>query len=101
MITIDLQSLVIALIVGLAAGFVANSLMGSRQRDSLLMNLILGLAGAFVASLLLPVFGLTAFGIVGQFLASLAGAILIIFVVRLLTGGLNSGRGRGRIRRRR
>lgn len=84
LINVDLSNLLVALIIGLAAGFVANYLFGKRN-SSLLTNLLLGLAGAFVGGIVLPALGIRAWGIVGNFITATAGALLLLLVIRMLS----------------
>lgn len=84
LINVDLNNLLITLIIGLVAGFVANYLFGKRD-SSLLTNLLLGLGGAFIGGILLPAFGIRAWGIVGNFITATVGALVLLFIVRLLS----------------
>ena len=79
----DLNNILVFLVIGLAAGFVANSLAGKRN-SSLVTNLILGLAGAFIGGWILPGIGLRPWGIVGNFLTATVGAVIIIVAARVL-----------------
>ncbi len=83
-INLDLNTIIIFLVIGLAAGFIANSVMG-RRSESLLSNLVLGVAGAFVGGFLLPAIGLRPWGLIGNFLTAIAGAVVIIAISRLLS----------------
>lgn len=82
LINVDLNNLLITLIIGLAAGFLANFILG-RRNSSLLTNLFLGLAGAFIGGVILPAVGIRAWGIVGNFITATVGALLLLLVVRL------------------
>ncbi len=64
------MSLIIFLIVGGVAGFVANRIMGDKD------NLIIGVVGGFLARLV----GIVAFGLVGQVIIATLGVILCIFL---------------------
>jgi len=84
-LNLDLGNLILFLIVGLAAGFVANALLGKRE-SSLLSNMLLGLAGAFVGGLVLPAIGFRFWGIAATFISATVGAVLILFLTRLISG---------------
>jgi len=84
LINIDFGSLILFLIIGLAAGFIANSLM-RRRNSSIVSNLVLGLAGAFVGGFVLPAIGLRAWGLIGNVIAAIIGSMIILFITRLLS----------------
>lgn len=84
LINFDLSNLLLTLIIGLAAGFVANYLFGKRN-SSLLTNLLLGLGGAFIGGIILPWLGIWTWGIIGSFISATLGALLLLFVVRLFS----------------
>jgi uncharacterized membrane protein YeaQ/YmgE (transglycosylase-associated protein family) len=83
LIHLDLGNLIIMLVIGLAAGFLANYVAG-RRNSSLLTNLLLGLAGAFIGGWLLPNIGLRPWGVVGNFVTATVGALLLLLIVRLV-----------------
>ena len=80
----DLNNFLVFLVIGLAAGFLANTLVGKRN-SSLISNLLLGLAGAFIGGWILPGLGLRPWGIAGNFITSTVGAIIIVGAARLLS----------------
>ncbi|MGY6568643.1 MAG: GlsB/YeaQ/YmgE family stress response membrane protein [Salinarimonas sp.] len=79
-----IESLVIFLIIGALAGWIAGSLVRG-SGFGILGNMVLGILGAFAAGLILPQLGFT---IGGGFLAALIhatlGAIILLVVVRLV-----------------
>jgi uncharacterized membrane protein YeaQ/YmgE (transglycosylase-associated protein family) len=99
--TPNVINIVVMILVGAACGGLASSIM--RGNNSFLTNAILGIAGAVVGGMIFNWLGLTpgagvvkvigeTFGvqvpqnIVGMIISGTLGAILIIFVVRLLSG---------------
>ncbi len=78
---------IVWLIAGAVVGWVATELM--HDRAGLLINIVVGIVGAFVAGYLLtPVFGISTIN-QGNFsipalLVSLGGALILLFVVRLV-----------------
>ena len=84
------------LVVGAVVGWVASMVMGTNGRQGLLLDIIVGIAGAFVAGwFIAQLFGL---GTINQsdfslpsLLVSLAGAILLLAVVRMFRWGTVSG----------
>jgi len=80
----------IFLLVGLIAGIIAKAVMpGARNEPSgWLLTILLGVAGAYVGGWLgTALFGVTAASFVGQILMAAVGAIVIIALLRLFTGG--------------
>jgi uncharacterized membrane protein YeaQ/YmgE (transglycosylase-associated protein family) len=75
------------IVVGAIAGFVANQVMGSRER--LLMTVVLGIVGGFVGGLvaanLLKVGSVNGINIESIVIATV-GAIAVMFVARFATG---------------
>lgn len=74
------------LVLGLAAGWVANLLVGRGRKESLAQLLMIGLAGSFVGGLLSSLIAgnglaLKPSGLIG----SVVGAILVLLVVRALS----------------
>jgi uncharacterized membrane protein YeaQ/YmgE (transglycosylase-associated protein family) len=77
-------SLIVFLIVGAIAGWLAGKLVRGRG-FGLIGNMVLGVLGAVIAGYLLPQLGFTAGG--GFFAALLhatLGAVVLLFVVRLV-----------------
>jgi len=72
------MSLIIFLIVGLIAGALGSYIMGRKQ--DLLVYLLIGIVGAVVGGLLAGVFGIGAYGLIGQIIIATLGAILCIWV---------------------
>ena len=75
----DAQSLIVSLIIGAVAGWLASQLMRG-VGFGLMGNIIVGVVGAFVAGLLLPGFWPIT-GIAGAISHSAVGAIIVLFVV--------------------
>ena len=94
------QSLLVILIVGIVAGWLAGKVVRGAG-FGILGDLVVGILGAFVGNWLLPRIGVhLGTGIVSAIVNALIGAILLLFVIRLLTGGLGGGGWRGGWRRR-
>jgi uncharacterized membrane protein YeaQ/YmgE (transglycosylase-associated protein family) len=81
------------LIVGAIIGWVANSLMGTRE--GLLFNIIVGIVGAFLAGILLnPLLGISTINqnsfSLPAMLVSVGGAVILLAVLNFLRrwGGL-------------
>lgn len=77
----SLFSLIFSLLVGALAGYVAGRLMDS-DTSSAFHNIVLGMLGGIVGSFLLGLIGLRAFGFVGDFVVSVLGACVCIWIAR-------------------
>ncbi len=77
------QNLVLFLLVGLVAGWLAGKIMKG-SGFGLVGDLIFGVVGAFVGAWLFGLLGISVGGLVGLLVASVAGALLVLFVLRLI-----------------
>ena len=78
----DVQSLIVSLIIGAVAGWIAGQVMRGAG-FGLIGNIVVGMVGAVVAGLLLPGFWPIT-GILGAIIHSAIGAIIVLFVVSLI-----------------
>ena len=79
-----IESLIIWLIVGAVAGWLAGQVMKGGGYG-LVGDIILGIVGAFVAGWLLPRIGiLIGGGIIGAIINAFIGACIVLFIVRLI-----------------
>src|SRR3978361_1097890 len=85
---ISSESLLVILFVGLVAGWLAGKIVRGTG-FGIIGDILVGIAGALVASLLLPKLGIhLGTGLVSEIIYSAIGAILLLVIVRLLrTGG--------------
>ena len=82
----DITALIVTLIIGAIAGWLAGVLVEG-SGFGLLINMLLGIAGAFIAALLFPRLGLgltLGGGIIGAIVTSALGAIVLLLIVNLL-----------------
>jgi uncharacterized membrane protein YeaQ/YmgE (transglycosylase-associated protein family) len=77
------------LIVGLLAGIIAKAVMpgGANEPSGWILTILLGIAGAFVGGWLGGMLGFGAGGFIAQVIMAAIGAIVIIGLLRLFTGG--------------
>ena len=81
------ESLMILLVVGLIAGWLAGQIVQGTG-FGVVGDLLVGIAGAFIGSWLLPQFGLHfGSGIVLAVINATIGALLLLLVIRLVRGG--------------
>jgi uncharacterized membrane protein YeaQ/YmgE (transglycosylase-associated protein family) len=79
-LTIELPGIIAWILVGLAAGWLASTIM--KRRGSLLMNVLLGLVGSIIGGVLFSLLGLEGGdNILGSILVATVGAILILAIV--------------------
>ena len=84
---IDPTALVIWLLIGAIAGWLAGQIMGGGG-FGLVGDIIVGIIGAFIAGELFPRLGFAlGGGVVGAIIAAAIGACLLLFVVRLVRRG--------------
>src|ERR1044072_6895971 len=85
------ESLLIILLVGIIAGWLAGQIMRGTG-FGLIGDLIIGIIGAFIGSWLLPQLGIhLGAGIVAAIINATIGAMLLLFVLGLLRGGSRFG----------
>lgn len=83
------MGLLLTLILGGLAGWIASMIMNRDAQQGVLLNIVVGIVGAFLANLLLaPLFGVEAeLGslTLAGFLMSVAGAVVLLAIVNLFT----------------
>lgn len=78
----DPVAIIIMLVVGAVAGWLAGQIM-SGAGFGLVGNIIVGIVGAIVAGFLLPGF-IPVGGIPGQIISATIGAVILLFVIGLV-----------------
>ena len=79
----EITSLLIFLLIGAVAGWLAGNLMKG-SGFGLLGNIIVGVIGAVVGGFVFGFLGIQASGIVGSIITSTIGAVVLLFVVGLI-----------------
>ena len=80
------ESLLIILVVGLVAGWLAGQIVQGTG-FGIVGDLLIGIAGAFIGSWLLPQLGLyLGSGIISAVINATIGALLLLLVIRLVRG---------------
>lgn len=77
------ESLLLFLIVGAVAGWLAGVVMKGRG-FGLVGNLIVGIIGALLGGWLFEVLGIGAGGLLGQLVVAFIGALVLLFLVGLI-----------------
>jgi len=89
------QSLLVIIIVGIVAGWLAGKVVRGAG-FGIIGDLLVGIIGAFIGNWLLPRIGLhLGTGVLSAIVNAALGAIVLLLVIRLLSGGVG-----GRWRRR-
>jgi len=79
-----IESIIIFLIVGAIAGWLAGLVVKGRGYG-LIGDIIIGVIGALIASWLLPRLGIhLGAGIVGQIIEAFIGAVILLIILRLI-----------------
>jgi uncharacterized membrane protein YeaQ/YmgE (transglycosylase-associated protein family) len=81
------QSLLVIIVVGIVAGWLAGRVMEGGG-FGLIGDLLVGLVGAFIGDWLLPRLGVhLSVGIVGLIINAFIGAVVLLLILRLVSGG--------------
>ena len=81
------ESIIVILFVGLVAGWLAGKVVRGTG-FGIIGDILVGIAGALVASLLFPKVGIhLGTGLVSEIIYSAIGAIILLLIVRLVRGG--------------
>jgi uncharacterized membrane protein YeaQ/YmgE (transglycosylase-associated protein family) len=85
------MNIIIYLIAGAIVGYIASRIMRTNSQQGLILDIVVGVVGAFVAGwFLTPIFGVGTINdaiTLPTMLVTLGGAILLLFVVKLLRRG--------------
>ena len=79
----NVTELIIFLAIGAVAGWLAGASMKGR-RSSLLANIIIGVIGAVLGGFVFGFLGISLGGLIGSIVTATVGAILLLFVVRII-----------------
>jgi uncharacterized membrane protein YeaQ/YmgE (transglycosylase-associated protein family) len=80
------MSIIGTIIVGFIVGLIARALKPGNDNMGIIMTTLLGIAGAFVARFLGQAMGLYGPNEAAGWIASIVGAIILLFVVGMLRG---------------
>ena len=80
------MGLLSAIIVGLIVGAIAKLLMPGKDPGGCIITILLGIAGSFVGGYLGQVLGLYRPGQPAGWIGSIVGAMLLLFIYRLIIG---------------
>ncbi|ONM47589.1 GlsB/YeaQ/YmgE family stress response membrane protein [Nocardia donostiensis] len=76
------------IIIGGIAGWIASKVMKTDEQQGILLNIVVGVIGGLLGGFLLSLLGVDVAGggLIFSFLTCLAGAVILLFLVRLVTG---------------
>lgn len=77
------EHLILFLVVGVIAGYLAGKIMKGGG-FGLLGDLIIGVIGSFIGYWVFGLLGITSGGILGLLIASVVGALILLYVIRLV-----------------
>jgi uncharacterized membrane protein YeaQ/YmgE (transglycosylase-associated protein family) len=80
---IDLQSLIILLIIGAIAGWLAG-LIVKGYGFGLIGNIVVGVVGAFIGQWLFPMLGFGGADLLGLIISATLGAVILLVVIGLI-----------------
>ncbi len=81
----SLEGLIIYLLIGLIAGWLAGVVMRGGG-FGLLGDIVIGIIGSFIGGFLFGLLGLGATGLIGSIIVAFIGAIVLILILRALVG---------------
>ena len=76
------EHLLLFLVIGIVAGFLAGKIMKG-SGFGLVGDLIIGVIGSFIGVWVFGLLGISSGGILGLLVAAIVGALLLLFVIRL------------------
>jgi uncharacterized membrane protein YeaQ/YmgE (transglycosylase-associated protein family) len=77
------MNLIIFLVIGALAGWLAGVIMKGGG-FGVIGNIVVGVVGSFLGGWLLPKLGLSIGGDFGGFITAVIGAVILLFIVRLI-----------------
>lgn len=81
------MSILWMIIIGFVVGLLARAIMPGRDPAGIIMTIVLGIVGSFIAGFLGQALGLYNSGEPAGFLASILGAMLVLFIYRQAVRG--------------
>ena len=78
-------SLIVAIVVGFIAGLIARAIHPGDDKAGFIVTTLLGIAGSLLATYAGRMLGLYSDGSAAGFLASIIGALIILFIYNMVT----------------
>jgi uncharacterized membrane protein YeaQ/YmgE (transglycosylase-associated protein family) len=70
-------------LLGILAGWIAGKIFRGRG-FGLLGDLVVGVVGSFLGSFIFGLLGLAAYGLIGRLIVAVVGAVILLWLVRLI-----------------
>ena len=77
-------NLIVTVIVGGIVGWLASLIMKTNAQMGIFANIVVGIVGSAIGAWLFGMLGLVAYGASGRWVMSVAGAAVLIWVLKLL-----------------
>ena len=77
------MNIILFLLIGMAAGWLAGQVLKGRG-FGLVENLIIGVIGALIGGFVFGALGVNAGGLLGQLIAATVGAIILLYLLKLI-----------------
>ena len=77
------MNLILFLLIGLAAGWLAGQLV-KRRGSGWVEDLIIGVIGALIGGFVFGLLGVNVGGLVGQLISATVGAVILLFLLRYI-----------------
>ena len=77
------MDILMMLLIGAVAGWLAGQFMKGKGYG-IIGNMVIGIIGAVVGGMLFGLLGISAGGLIGTLITATVGAVVLIFVVRLI-----------------
>ena len=71
------------IVIGILAGWLAGKIMRGRG-FGLVGDLIVGIVGSLLGGFVFGILGLHAYGVIGSIVVATAGAVLLLYLIRLI-----------------
>jgi uncharacterized membrane protein YeaQ/YmgE (transglycosylase-associated protein family) len=71
------------ILIGILAGFIASKLV-SGSGMGVLMDLVVGIVGSVLGGWIFTLLGLAAYGLIGQLVMAVIGAVVLLLLVRAI-----------------
>ncbi|PRB82096.1 GlsB/YeaQ/YmgE family stress response membrane protein [Pseudomonas sp. MYb185] len=78
------MSWIVSLIIGGIVGWLASIIMKTNEQMGLIANVVVGIVGSLLGFWLAGMLGIAAGGMIIRFIIAIAGAVLLIFILRAL-----------------
>jgi uncharacterized membrane protein YeaQ/YmgE (transglycosylase-associated protein family) len=79
----DTTQLIVLLVIGAIAGWLAGSIMKGGKLG-LLGNVVIGVIGSFIGGSVFDFLGITTASLMGSIVTATAGAVLLLYIMKLI-----------------